>query len=57
MTLEELLRGHPSGRFRLSTNGIGPDKVRIDIHPDGEDGATLDYYVIGNELMPIEEED
>lgn len=53
MTLEELLRSHPNGRFSLNTNGVTPDRVRVYIHPDGEDGKTLDYYVIGNELFPV----
>jgi hypothetical protein len=52
MTLEELLRSHPNGRFYLKTQRIAPD-VHIIIHPDGEDGKTLDYVVVGNELVPL----
>jgi hypothetical protein len=52
MTLEELLRSHPNGRFCLKTQRIAPD-VHIIIHPDGEDGKTLNYVVVGNELVPL----
>jgi hypothetical protein len=28
--------------------------VKVYIHPDGEDGKTLDYYVSGDGLIPCE---
>ena len=52
MTLEEFLKDHPIGRFCLKTQRIAPD-VHIIIHPDGVDGPTLDYVVVGNELVPL----
>ena len=55
MTLEELLRSHPNGRFCLKTHGVDPDVMRIIIHPDGEDGTTLDFYVTANILRPVPE--
>lgn len=51
-TLEELLKNHPIGRFCIKTQRIAPD-VHIIIHPDGVDGETLDYVVVGNELIPL----
>jgi hypothetical protein len=56
MTLEELLRSHPNGRFCLKTQGIDPDAVHIIIHPDGEDGTTLDFLVTANILRPLLEQ-
>jgi hypothetical protein len=52
MTLEELLRSHPNGRFCLKTQRIAPD-VQIIIHPDSEDGKTLGYVVVDDELVPL----
>jgi hypothetical protein len=51
MTLEEFLRRYPNGRFSLKVSGIDPRWMKIYIHPDGEDGETLDFYVFGERLV------
>jgi hypothetical protein len=51
MTLEEFLRTHVNGRFSLKVSGIDPRWMKIYIHPDGEDGETLDFYVFGDVLV------
>jgi hypothetical protein len=53
MTLEELIRTHANARFCLKVYGISPDSLRVIVHPDGEDGTTLDYQVRGDELIQI----
>jgi hypothetical protein len=52
MSLEELLRSHPTGRFRIRTQGVDGDEVRIYISPeDGE--AVLHFKVQGDTITPI----
>lgn len=68
MTLEELLRTtYPIGpgcmapegtlaspNFRVSIMGSTPGGVHMLIHAEGHDSATLDFFVTGNTLVPIE---
>jgi hypothetical protein len=55
MTLEEFLRKHVNGRFSLKVSGIDPRWMKIYIHPDGEDGETLDFYVFSDRLVGAED--
>jgi hypothetical protein len=55
MTLEEFLRKHVNGRFSLKVSGIDPRWMKIYIHPDGEDGETLDFYVFGERLVSCDD--
>jgi hypothetical protein len=55
MTLEEFLRKHVNGRFSLKVSGIDPRWMKIYIHPDGEDGETLDFYVFDDRLVSCDD--
>lgn len=55
MTLEDFLRKHVNGRFSLKVSAIDPRWMKIYIHPDGEDGETLDFYVFSDELVSCDD--
>jgi hypothetical protein len=60
MKLEELLRTKVTlngveitPQFRVSVQEIRPDFIHFIIHPQDYDGATLDFYVRGNNLTQL----
>lgn len=61
MSLEEYLRmnayrNDPHGIIDHSIRAIidGDKGIRFYIHPQNVNGDTLDFWVIGNELTPVE---
>lgn len=65
-TLEDLLRMKVPGEdkdenpieitpdFRVAVQSAGEKAVHIIIHPNGHTGDTLDFYVSGNVLIPVD---
>ncbi len=54
MNLEDFFNNNPAGLYSINCDRRTKDGYPcFSIHPDGVDGDTVDFYVIGNQLFPL----
>ncbi len=56
MTLENFFHNNPAGLYSIHLTGRTEDGWPcFSIHPDGVNGDTVHYYVIGDHVFPVTE--